>query len=286
MSVVLRRVLLGFLLLLPLATQAAMEDGDPAEEYAAETGDAEAVVEEAVVTVPPTEVLPAGAALAREFAVRLDKLRIDATMMVYDESVTAYSEAARDGIAAMTSRAEKFQAELAERDAVAAQTFADNWKVAHDTLVGGGEFSEGILTLGYDAAQHAYFGDSTQQLAEQIAKAWPVDAAGPEEQASRLVARALANYILAAASPFGSYTASFNAGDADDPEVMVPRVTAALDALRVKYRGDAKKEALVSEAQVKWRFIRSALLVAGQKSMPTIVYRHGNDILRDLQTLQ
>jgi len=226
-----------------------------------------------------------GAALARELAVGLDRLRVDATMMVYEESVSAYGDAARDGFTGMSGLAEKFRAELALRDAATAQAFAEKWQTIGDALLGGGEFSEGILTLGYDAAQHAYFGDSTQQAAEIIAAAWPLAESSAEAQASRLVARALANYILAAASPFGSYTASYNAGDADDPEVMVPRVTAALESLREKYRDDARREALVSRALVKWRFIRSALLVAGQKSMPTIVYRHGNEILRDLQTL-
>jgi hypothetical protein len=261
MTALLRRLSLALLLALPLvmATQAH-----------ARTADAEAL---------------GGGELARELAVRLDRLRVDVTMMAYDESVTAYSDAARDGFNGMSALAEKFGGELAQRDAAAAQAFATNWKTTGDALLGGGEFSEGIITLGYDAAQHAYFGDSTQQGAAVIATAWPLQEASEEALAARLVARALANYILAAASPFGSYTASYNAGDAEDPEVMVPRVTAALESLREKYRQDAPREALISDALVKWRFIRSALLVAGQKSMPTIVYRHGNDILTSLQTL-
>lgn len=234
----------------------------------------------------PVAAALSGSALAHEVSVQIDVLRVNVNMMIYDDTITTYNDAARDGMAALAPLMADCQRDVAARDATAGQTLASNWQVVQDALLGGGEFSEGILTLGYDAAQQSYFIDSVQQIALQLAGLYPANDAPIAQQAYVLMARAVSNYILAAASPFGAYTSSFNAGDADDPAVMVARIDGMLAALHAQYRGDAAKEAKVAHIRVKWRFIRGAMTIANQKSMPTIVYRHGIDIIRELNALQ
>lgn len=118
----------------------------------------------------------AGAALARDVSVRMDVLHITVTMMVYDETSTAWAEQARTDFEAMAPLVDECLQDIATRDAALAPQLAEQMRVLRDSLLGGGEFSEGILTLGYDAAQHAYFSDSAQQIELALGKFYALTA--------------------------------------------------------------------------------------------------------------
>lgn len=231
---------------------------------------------------------PAGAAAAaRDAAARIDLLRMDSAMMVYDETTGEYGVRARRALDELAPLLEGIARDVSAADAEAGASINEQWQLLRDSLLGGGEFAQGMLEAGYDASQHGYFGAAAQELDQRLAKLQAADTVMTEEERAWVLATdTIAGYVQSAASPFGSYTGSFNSGEDSDPAIQVQRVDDALQALLKKYHADTARADKVRDIQVKWRFIRPAILLSGKKAMPNIVYRHGNAVIAALAALR
>jgi len=226
-----------------------------------------------------------GAALAREASVQMYLLRIETSMIVYDETSDVYVKQARALLEGADASIKSCVRELAKTDAATAASVAENWRVVGLTLRGGGEFGDGIFNIGYDAATHGYFDDNAQKLHDTLEKTYGLSGgkASLESRAYLLAARTVANYIQASANPFGSYTNSFNTEDSDT-NVLVTRLDKELAELATKYRNDKERSEKARRINAKWQFIRTTILKVGKQSTPMIVYKHGGDIIRELKT--
>lgn len=226
-----------------------------------------------------------GRALALEVAVQMLQLRTQTSMIVYDETTDIYTKQARTQLEQAGLVVDACVKDLAEKDAAAAASIKENWRVIRRSLLGGDELGAGIFNIGYDAATHGYFDDNAQRMFETLDKAYGLTApeVGVEARAYLLAARTVANYTQASASPFGSFTNSFNNEDAD-LNVLVTRLDAAMIELGKKYRADKEKSAKAKKINAKWQFIRTTILKVGKQSTPLIVYKHGGDIVRELKT--
>ena len=226
-----------------------------------------------------------GAALALDVAVQMFQLRTETSMIVYDETTDVYKKQAAIVLAAAAPSVEASIKDLTAKDAAAGAAVKENWRVIRRSLAGGDEFGPGIFSIGYDAATHGYFDDNAQKMHETLDKTYALSAAEAkvEARAYLLAARTVATYIQASASPFGSYTNSFNTEDSD-LTVLVTRLDSAVADLNKKYRSDKEKGEKAKRINAKWQFIRTTILKVGKQSTPMIVYKHGGDIVRELKT--
>ena len=234
---------------------------------------------------PAATAADGGAALAREVSVELYGLSGEVAMAMYDDTNPAFAKQARAQLDQMKPQVESALQELSKVDAAAGTASRESWQRIHDALVGGGDYGEGLLATGYDAKVHGDFDEGVQQVNAALGKAWKLDdTAGPvESRAYVLAAKTIASYIKASASPFGSYTNSFN--DDTDPVKLVARLDTLVAELSGKYKGDKEKGQKVARVAAKWQFIRTTILKVGKQSTPLIVYKHGGDIVRDLKSL-
>lgn len=237
----------------------------------------------AVTTLAGAPALAADAAtLARQVAVQTYQVRIETAMRVYDEGTSEYRQRARDGLDALSGPMDTLLKDLAGRDATAGAAAATHWREMSGALRGSRDHGAGILATGYDARVYADFDDNGQQLMVLIDKTYKLGEGTPEQRAWLLAARVVANYILVSANPFGSYTASFNTDDSD-LEGMVTRLDKALAELARKHAANAEQAQRIKKLSTKWQFIRTTILKAGSQATPYIVYKHGGDIIRELQ---
>ena len=232
----------------------------------------------------PASASTGGAAAARDLYVQLCQLSMEVSMMVYDETSDVYRKQARAAEAALQEPAAAVVKDLSAQDAAAGAGAAENFRVMHGSMVGGGEFGEGLLNSGYEAKPHGDYDDNLQQLLAALDKGYNFLGAGSsvETRAYVLVARTVSAYVRMSASPFGSYTASFNTEDSDLTK-QVTRVDAVLAELAKKHAADKEKSQRVKRVNAKWQFIRTTILKAGSQATPFIVYRHGGDIMRELK---
>lgn len=228
-----------------------------------------------------------GAALARDVVVRVQQLRMEVSMMVYDETTESYRKQARTLLDEIDAPLQSAVQELNSRDAASAAAVADSWKTIRGSLVGGKDFGKGMLNTGYDAKVHGDIDTGMQTLTGNLEKAWKLadkSVSTPEARASLLAAKIVSNYVQVAGAPFGAYTMSANADDSD-PGKLVTQMDEALQELTAKYASDKEKAQKLKGIAARWQFIRIAILKTGKQATPFIVYRHGGDIIRDLSTL-
>lgn len=222
------------------------------------------------------------AAEARQVAVHTYQVRIETAMRVYDEGTTEYRQRASAALDALGGPMDALLKDLAGRDATAGAAATTHWREMSGALRGSRDHGAGILASGYDARVYADFDDNSQQLMVLIDKAYKLGEGAPEQRAWLLAARVVANYILMSASPFGSYTASFNTDDSD-LDALVAQLDKALAELARKHAANAGQAQRIKKLTTKWQFIRTTILKAGSQSTPYIVYKHGGDIIRELQ---
>lgn len=239
----------------------------------------------AMLAMPAARAAEGGATLARDVSVALYGLAGEVSMAMYDDTNPAFAKQARVRLEQMKPQVEAALQELAKIDAAAGTAGQESWQRLHDALVGGGDFGEGLLATGYDAKVHGDFDEGVQQINAALGKAWKQDegSGSVEGRAYVLSAKTVAAYIKASASPFGSYTNSFN--DDTDPVKLVARLDTAIAELSGKYKGNKENGPKVARVAAKWQFIRTTILKVGKQSTPLIVYKHGGDIVRDLKSL-
>lgn len=225
-----------------------------------------------------------GTALAREVAVELFLLRMETSMIVYDDTTDAHVKKAKVLLDAVTPQVDACVRELAGRDATASAAVKENWRIVRLSLLGGGNFGQGIFRIGYDAATHGYFDDNAQQMHAALDKAWSLTGgeATLESRALFMAANTVSSYIQDSANPFGSYTNSFNTEESD-LNALVGKLDGLLGDMTKKYRANREQADRLRRVVAKWQFIRTTILKAGQQSTPTIVYKHGGDIVRELK---
>ncbi len=219
---------------------------------------------------------------ARQVAVQTYQVRIETAMRVYDEGTSEYRQRAGTALDSLAGPMDALLKDLAARDATAGAAAMAHWREMSGALRGSRDHGPGILASGYDARVYADFDDNSQQLMVILDKAYKLGEGAPEQRAWLLAARVVANYILMSASPFGSYTASFNTEDSD-LDAMVLRLDKALAELARKHAANPEQAQRIKKLTTKWSFIRTTILKAASQSTPYIVYKHGGDIIRELQ---
>lgn len=241
----------------------------------------------AVLSLPvAAQAADGGAALARDVVVKLRALSTEVSMVAYDETTDTYRKQARTRLDELDAPMQAAVDELKTRDAAGAAAIADSWRVMRGSLKGGREFGPGLLNTDYDAKVHGDFDTGSQTVTTTLDNAWKLSdpAASPlEARAELLASKLVANYVQIAGAPFGSFTMSMNSDDSDLGK-GVAQLDLMLTELNTKYGQDADKSASLKRIAAKWQFIRTALLKAGKQSTPSIVYKHGNDIVRELAT--
>ncbi len=222
-------------------------------------------------------------AAAVRLVVDLQKLDTGTTMMLYDES----------DMGTRSSIEQQLDAVIPALDAAVADLSGDAGQAAQEnraTLVRalrGGDGSAGMLNSGYDAQAFAEYRTALGELLNALNARHALDKpASQEEQALLLAARIVAVYIRTAGSPFGSYSDTNDASTGDDLASMAGRMDTLVAALEKKHTANADKSAIVRRVATKWRFIRSTVVKYTQQATPTIVHRHGLDIVEQLTRLQ
>lgn len=220
---------------------------------------------------------------AVRLVVDLQKLDAETTMMLYDEGNLAARTSIDRQLDGVMPTLDAAIADLADD---AAQTAGEN-RAALVRALRGGDGSVGMLSSGYDAQAFAEYRTALGELLNVLNARHGLDKpASLEEQALLLAARVVAVYIRTAGSPFGSYSDTNDASTDDDLASMATRMDTQVAALEKKYAGHADKSPIVHRVATKWRFIRSTVVKYTQQATPTIVHRHGLDIIEQLARLQ
>lgn len=221
-------------------------------------------------------------AAAVRLVVDLQKLDTGTTMMLYDES----DMTARDSIGRqLDALAPALDAAITDLTGDAAQTAREN-RATLVRALRGGDGSAGMLSSGYDAQAFAEYRTALGELLNALNARHELDKpASQEEQALLLAARIVAVYIRTAGSPFGSYSDTNDASTDEDLASMAARMDTLVAALEKKYAGNVDQAAIIRRVATKWRFIRSTVVKYTQQATPTIVHRHGLDIVDQLTRL-
>ncbi len=222
-------------------------------------------------------------AAAVRLVVDLQKLDAETTMMLYDESDMSAREAIGTQLDALAPALDAAIADLGGAEAQA----AGESRATLLRALRGGDGSAGMLRSGYDAQAFAEYRTALGEVLNVIEARHKLDKpATQEEQALLLAARIVAVYIRTAGSPFGSYSDTNDASTGDDLASMAGRMDTLVATLEKKHAGNADQAAIMRRVATKWRFIRSTVVKYTQQATPTIVHRHGLDIIEQLSRLQ
>lgn len=233
--------------------------------------------------------LPAAAldtAGARALLLDLQRLDIETVMMLYDETDREGPVRARKVLEAVEAPVAGMLADLRRNDAATADAAGEAWTLLEATLAGDRSGTEGMLNSGYDAKAFAELRTALADLTAAIERQYKVrEDVGAEQAALLTASNVVMVYIRTAGAPFGSYSDN-NDQNVESLEDMVARLDGQLAALARKHAGNPEKLALVKRANTKWQFVRSTILKYTQQATPSIVYRHGLDIIAQLRALQ
>ncbi|MFZ5756185.1 MAG: hypothetical protein ACOY3X_04745 [Pseudomonadota bacterium] len=239
----------------------------------------------ALLALLPGSALAVDRAGATAVMVELQRLDIDTTMMLYDESDRAVNATLRERIKTLDAALAPVLADM-KADTATGNAPAEAWRLVRLSLEGDRQ-NKGMLAIGYDARAYAELRTSLGELQNAVDRHYQLGSGkGTEEQALLLAARVMAVYIRTAGSPFGSFSDNNDQSIEDDLAKMSTRLDGMINTLRDKYSKDPKKAEAIKRVVTKWGFIRGTILKYTQQSTPTIVYRHGTDIIEQLAALK
>lgn len=238
-----------------------------------------------LILLLPVSALAVDRAAAVAALVDIQRLDIDTIMMMYDESDRATNEKVRNRLKTLDGSLAPVLAEISKTDAAAGTAATEAWQKVHLALEGDSQ-SQGMLKVGYDARAFAEMRTGFGDLTGAVNKQYKLTGGSAEEQALLQATRVVAVYIRTAGSPFGSYSDTNDASIEEDLSQMTAKLDAMIAGLRSKYGKDPKHAAALRRISSKWGFIRGTILKYTQQSTPTIVYRHGIDMIEQLATLK
>lgn len=234
----------------------------------------------------PVSALAVERAAAVAAFVDIQRLDIDTIMMLYDESDRATNEKVRTRLKALDGALPPLLADLSKSEAASGVAATEAWQKIHLALEGDKQ-SAGMLKVGYDARAFAEMRSGFGDLQGVLKKQYGIGSGGSaEEQALLQASRVVSVYIRTAGSPFGSYSDNNDSSIEEDLSQMTAKMDGMMAGLRDKHGKNPQQAATLKKISSKWAFIRGTILKYTQQSTPTIVYKHGIDMIEQLATLK